>query len=122
MQPVRAMLAQEGITEQQWRILRVLSERGPLSGRDVARDACLLAPSLTRIVATMVDKGLLTRATDPNDRRSQSLAITGAGQAIIDANRGRAAAIADAWVAQIGVAKYEALLDLLDEVAGLKPL
>ena len=35
MTPIRAMLAEAGITEQQWRVLRVLDEFGPLEASKV---------------------------------------------------------------------------------------
>ena len=111
MGPVREMLADTGITEQQWRILRVLSEHG-------AQDAThLLLPSLTRIIQTMVAKGLVTRTPDASDRRRQTLAITPVGQQIIDDNLEHAARIADGYVLKLGKDRYEALLDLLETLA-----
>ena len=54
MHPIREMLAGTGLTEQQWRILRVLDEFGPLEATQLAGRAGLMAPSLTRIVHAMV--------------------------------------------------------------------
>ena len=56
--PIRAMLAEAGITEQQWRVLRVFDEFGPLEASKLAELACLLLPSQSRIVQTFLDKGL----------------------------------------------------------------
>ena len=41
----RPILAKHGFTEQQWRVLRVLGEKGPSDAGQVAFDACILAPS-----------------------------------------------------------------------------
>ncbi|MCR9055691.1 MAG: hypothetical protein NXI02_00005, partial [Rhodobacteraceae bacterium] len=49
MGPIREMLSDCGITEQQWRILRVLEEFGPQDASSLAERACLLLPSQTRI-------------------------------------------------------------------------
>ncbi|MDP5347500.1 MAG: MarR family transcriptional regulator, partial [Paracoccaceae bacterium] len=61
MGPIRAMLADVGVTEQQWRVLRVLAERGTLDPTEIADRSCLLMPSLTRILQTLTTKGLITR-------------------------------------------------------------
>lgn len=116
MAPIRAMLAASGLTEQQWRVLRVLSEYGPQDTTDVADRASLLLPSLSRILRTMTDKGLITRQQHDGDRRRQILAITPAGQAVIDDNMAEAAAIAATTKARLGDENYEALLDLLELV------
>ncbi|WP_417605080.1 homoprotocatechuate degradation operon regulator HpaR [Primorskyibacter flagellatus] len=116
MAPIRSMLAASGLTEQQWRVLRVLSEYGPQDTTDVADRASLLLPSLSRILRTMTEKGLITRQQHDGDRRRQILMITPAGQAVIDENIAEAAAIADAIKARLGDENYEALLDLLDLV------
>ena len=86
MGPVREMLAPTGITEQQWRILRVLSEQGPQDATHLGERTSLLLPSLTRIIQSMVGNGLVTRTQDETDRRRQMLAITAAGQQIINDN------------------------------------
>ena len=117
MGPVREMLADTGITEQQWRILRVLSEHGAQDATHLSERTCLLLPSLTRIIQTMVAKGLVTRTPDASDRRRQTLAITQVGQQIIDDNLEHAARIADGYVQKLGKDRYEALLDLLETLA-----
>lgn len=114
MSPIRQMLAESGLTEQQWRVLRVLAEHNGQDATDVAKRACLLMPSLTRIMRNMSDKGLITRKTDPQDRRRQTLEITAAGQKIIDDNHAQAVQIVTDFKSRIGDANYEQLLDLLE--------
>ena len=114
MAPIRKMLAQEGITEQQWRELRVLAENGSMDATEVSERACLLLPSLTRIVRAMMDKGLITRAQDKEDRRRQNLAITQAGQDIIDRNLQEATEIMDRFRDHLGTERHEALIDALN--------
>ena len=113
MAPIREMLAETGITEQQWRVLRVLSEHGPLDSTTLADRASLLFPSLTRIATTMRSKGLITQTRDARDRRRQVVEITEAGQKIIDHHTNQAAKIVDGFRARLGHQDYEALLDLL---------
>ena len=113
MAPIRDMLAQTGITEQQWRVLRVLAENGSMDTKTLANRASLLFPSLTRIAATMRDKGLITQTRDAHDRRRQMIAITIAGQKIIDDHAEQAACIVENFRKTLGAQEYETLLDLL---------
>ena len=118
MSPIRGMLADEAITEQQWRVLRVLAECGPQTASEICERACLLPPSFTRIAAGMTEKALITRSRNHNDRRSQTFAISDAGQAIIDRNQVQAVEIVETYKARIGAERYELLLDLLGELTG----
>lgn len=113
MLPIREMLEHTGLTEQQWRVLRVLAEHGAQDASTLAARASLLFPSLTRIAQTMQKKGLITQTRDTTDRRRQIIAITPEGQAIIDDNTLRAAEIVKGFKATLGAANYEQLLDLL---------
>lgn len=113
MAPIREMLAETGITEQQWRVLRVLSEHGAMDASTLADRASLLFPSLTRIGAAMREKGLITQTRDATDRRRQMIEITAAGQKIIDDNSAQAAEIVVGFKAKLGEERYEQLLDLL---------
>jgi len=117
MAPIRAMLASSGVTEQQWRILRVLSEHGPQDAKTVAERASLLFPSLTRTATVLRGRGLITQAQDQADRRRQVLAITAAGQAVIDNNFAEASAIAAGYRAKLGDEEYAQLLTLLRRLA-----
>jgi len=113
MPPIRAMLAESGITEQQWRVLRALEEYGPQNASNMAYRAGLLLPSLTRIAQKMQDNGLITLTRDELDKRRQTIAITALGQSIIDNNSEQAAQIVEGFKQTLGKDKYEQLLDLL---------
>ncbi|WP_323767023.1 homoprotocatechuate degradation operon regulator HpaR [Marinovum sp.] len=113
MAPVRDMLSATGLTEQQWRVLRVLSECGPMDSTSLADRASLLFPSLTRIGTTLNKSGLVTQTRDSTDRRKQIVAITPAGQQIIDRHADQAALIIESYKARLGDRNYETLLDLL---------
>jgi len=118
MAPIRKMLADSGLTEQQWRVLRVLTEYGSQDATELAERSCLLLPSLTRIVRSMTEKGLITRSQDPNDGRRQTLEITVVGTGIIDNNRQEGMRIVEGFKARVGTENYELLLDLLEAFSG----
>ncbi|MGH1579242.1 homoprotocatechuate degradation operon regulator HpaR [Planktotalea sp.] len=117
MAPIRDMLAETGITEQQWRVLRVLAEQGQMDTSTLANRASLLFPSLTRIASTLRDKGLITQVRDTTDRRKQLITITPEGQAIITARAPQAAQIVQDFKNKLGQNDYETLLNLLAKLA-----
>lgn len=112
MGPIRAMLAASGVTEQQWRVLRVLNEYGPLSAAEVADRASLSAPSLSRIAQGMEARGLIAKEDVKGDRRRQNLVLTQAGHSVISEHADEAAKIAEGYRAELG-ADYDELLRIL---------
>ncbi|MEK0164377.1 homoprotocatechuate degradation operon regulator HpaR [Phaeobacter sp. JH20_36] len=120
MGPIRALLSDAGLTEQQWRVLRVVQETGDIDPTQISERACLLLPSLTRILQKLEDKGLIQRAKDQMDRRRQIVSITEAGEQVIDDNLQASLAVIERTRAQMGNERYEALLDLLNELHQLE--
>lgn len=120
MGPIRAMLTDAGVTEQQWRVLRVLAEFGALDGSQIAAHSCLLQPSLTRIMRTLTDKGMVLRSADPNDKRRQMVLITPLGEAVLRDNQAQAKQIADELETKFGSKRMAMLLDLLAEMNQLE--
>ncbi len=116
MGPIRTMLADVGITEQQWRVLRVLQEEGAQDPTRIADRACLLLPSLTRILQKLEEKALIQRKSDPNDRRRQIVEITESGNQIIQVNLTTSIQASERIRAHLGPKGYETLLDLLNEL------
>ena len=110
------MLADTGLTEQQWRVLRVLSEFGSTDANTLADRASLLFPSLTRIAATLREKGFVTQERDKRDRRKLLIELTPDGQAIIETHSAAAAQIVEGFKAKLGDGNYELLLDLLAQL------
>lgn len=115
MGPIRAMLGNSGVTEQQWRILRVLDDAGPLSAAEVADRASLSAPSLSRIAHGMETRGLITRTEVAGDRRRQNMILTDAGRAVIARHMDEALRIAEEYRRDLGD-DYEELLRILSRL------
>lgn len=116
MAPIREMLKASGITEQQWRVLRILSEFGPQDLTEISGKASLLMPSLSRIIRKLGEDELIIRGTDLEDRRRQTVVIAPAGQQIIDDNLVLATKIAGDFQRRLGADRFELLLDLLAEL------
>ncbi len=116
MGPIRALLSGAGLTEQQWRVLRVVQEDGPIDPTQIADKACLLLPSLTRILQKLEEKQLISRARDKEDRRRQVVRIAPAGEKVIADNIEASLDLMNRTRAKMGAERYEALLDLLNEL------
>ena len=114
MAPIREMLAQSDINEQKWRVLRVLEEEGPQEMSEVAKAACLMLPSLTRMSRAMAQDGLIARTTDRGDGRKAILAITGGGRQLILDHLAASTAIFERLERRYGHDRLEQLLDLLE--------
>lgn len=84
MAPIRPMLRDAGVTEQQWRVLRVLNDSGELDPTRLAHLALLHAPSVTRILRELLERRLVTRESDPGDARRSLVRITDEGEALVE--------------------------------------
>ncbi len=119
MAPYRKMLGKVGVTEQQWRVLRVLDERGTMDPKDIADAACLLNPSLTRIMQLLERKGFIARRAHPDDKRKVLVDITEGGSALIAEAMPESQEISDRLEARYGPEQRRALLNLLNELSEL---
>jgi homoprotocatechuate degradation regulator HpaR len=77
----RPILNHFNITEQQWRVMRCLSEEGPMEQRLLSERCQILAPSLTGILARMQQMSLIERCRLPNDQRRVMIHLSADGQA-----------------------------------------
>ncbi|MDF7676832.1 homoprotocatechuate degradation operon regulator HpaR [Neisseriaceae bacterium ESL0693] len=78
----RPMLNDIGITDQQWRIIRLLAENGIIDFQDLAKQACILRPSLTGILTRLEKLDLVIRLKPSNDQRRVFLKLTPTGEAL----------------------------------------
>ncbi|WP_239325711.1 homoprotocatechuate degradation operon regulator HpaR [Snodgrassella gandavensis] len=80
----RPMLNDIGITDQQWRIIRLLAENGIMDFQDLAKQACILRPSLTGILTRLEKLGYAVRLKPSNDQRRVFLKLTPAGEKLYE--------------------------------------
>ncbi|WP_425291560.1 homoprotocatechuate degradation operon regulator HpaR [Aminobacter anthyllidis] len=120
MAQFRPILAQHGVSEQQWRVIRVLGEQSPLDATELAERASILAPSLTRIIKALEERKLITRGKVEGDGRRVMLAIAPKGQVLIAEVSPESSAIYDEVQRRIGYERYEQLLDLLEGLIDLE--
>jgi homoprotocatechuate degradation regulator HpaR len=80
MERFRAMLRHHGLTEQQWRVIRVLAESEPLEVSTLAKHSFLLPPSLSRILKFLSGERLIRRRSVDDDQRRFEVSLTAAGR------------------------------------------
>lgn len=117
----RPVLAAHGTNEQQWRVLRVLSESGPLDASEVAARANVLPPSLTRMIRSLVERGFVNRLRDSRDGRRAVLEITPAGRAFIREVAPHAEAIYAEIEAAFGAERMAEVVALLNDLTAALP-
>ncbi len=71
-----------GLSVSQAYALRALHERGPLAMGELAAELHLKLSTITRIVDSLVEKGMARRASDPSDRRVCRLALSAKGRSL----------------------------------------
>lgn len=120
MEEFRPILARYDVTEQQWRVVRVLAEAGQLDATEVALRASVLAPSLTRIIRNLEERKLIKRKKDASDGRRVILEIAPMGAALIKKALPETAAAYERLEERYGSTRLNSLLDLLDEVSAAK--
>jgi homoprotocatechuate degradation regulator HpaR len=84
MQHTRPSLREHGLSDQQWRVLRVLGEHGTVETGRVAREAYILGPSLTGVLSRMERDGLIRRERDEADQRRTVVEATARGRKLVD--------------------------------------
>lgn len=120
MAHTRPGLREQGLSDQQWRVLRVLGEHGTVETGRVAREAYILGPSLTGVLTRMERDGLIRRERDPGDQRRTVIAATAKGLKLVE-KLSRTIEAHYAWMEQsLGKEKLSQLYELLDEVIELE--
>jgi len=117
----RPLLNQHGLTEQQWRVIRVLAENGQMESQQLAERTCILKPSLTGVLARLQRDGLVERHKPANDLRRVQVRLSDLGRAKFNAMQAEVAQHYRRIDAQFGPDKIQALLALLREFKQIKP-
>ncbi|WP_068111329.1 homoprotocatechuate degradation operon regulator HpaR [Tropicimonas marinistellae] len=109
MERFRPMLHAHDITEQQWRVIRVLHEGGETDASRLADLACVLAPSLTRMIKSLEARKLVVSRRDEADGRRSLISLTEKGRTFIETVTPASAEIYAEIEAQVGAELIERL-------------
>lgn len=115
----RPGLREHGLTDQQWRVLRVLADEGECDVSTIANEAYLLGPSLSGVLARMERDGLIARSADKQDARRSSVRATAKGKRLVAKLAESIEAHYECMEAALGKPRLLALYALLDEVIAM---
>lgn len=80
---LRPILRRHALTEQQWRVLRTVSEKAEMDLTRLAELSSLMPASLSRIVQDLTERKLVSRRIRGKRHRHAPIYVTGAGHALI---------------------------------------
>jgi homoprotocatechuate degradation regulator HpaR len=84
LQHFRPILNHYGVTEQQWRIMRALSEAQMLEPRELCDLCQISSPSMSGILARMEETGWLARSKFEGDQRRRQVQLSRAGAGLMN--------------------------------------
>lgn len=122
MAHTRPALREHALSDQQWRVLRVLGEHGTVETGRVAREAFILGPSLTGVLSRMERDGLVGRERDPADQRRTVVKATGKGKLLVRKLSVTIEAHYQQMEAVLGKQKLAQLYVLLDALIAMEQL
>ena len=114
----RPVLNAHGVTEQQWRILRALLERGALEPRQIVALCHISSPSLAGVLARMDELGLVQRERLAHDQRRVMVDLTARSRALAAAMAPQIEAIYQTIEAHIGAEVIGGFYRALDDLIG----
>jgi DNA-binding MarR family transcriptional regulator len=106
----RIRLATNDIPPLQFSALATLDKHGPLRSGELAQREAVTAPTMTRVLAALAERGLITRTADPTDARSVRVALSPAGVAALDRIRSEQTALLGARIARLTEEQRAALI------------
>ena len=114
MSNFRPILNDNGLTEQQWRVIRALLTAGPLEPRQLCEACQIVGPSLTGVLARMEEMGLVTRERMDNDQRRLLVSLTAKSRRIASRMAPRVEAQYERIEARVGADRLRKVYDTLD--------
>lgn len=109
-------LRENGLSSQQWRVIRALNEEEGLDITELAHRCFLLMPSLSRIIQNLEKRKLVIRNQSSSDNRKSVISITAPGKKLFQKIAPKSAERYDLITEKFGYGKLELLYELLDEL------
>ena len=91
---LRAQKADTSVTDAQFSALARLHRDGAMTLAELSRQDGVTPPSMTKTVAVLVERGLVTKGGHGEDRRKVRICVTPAGSAFVEETRRRR----DGWL------------------------
>jgi homoprotocatechuate degradation regulator HpaR len=116
MSRFRPALRDQGVTEQQWRIMRALAHSGPAEVTALAEATFLRPPSLSRILPDLEARGFISRKQLESDRRRALVNLELAGLKLIAAHAPDSEDVYEQIATAFGKRRLDQLFVLLEEL------
>lgn len=112
-------LDEVALTLEHWRIMAVLHEQPGLGMTSLAELAVVPNATLTRHVDKLVERGMVVRRVDPDDKRRVVAALSPLGARLTTRLRAEEDALAEQIAARLGSDRFDALTRELALLPGL---
>ena len=86
-----------------------LGQHGPLRSGELAQREAVSPPTMTRVLASLAERGLVGRAVDPVDARSVRVSLSPAGAVALSRVRSERAALLGARLARLSPEQRQAI-------------
>ena len=116
----RRIFNEFGLTEQQWRVLRVLWEHDDIAFHALAEATLIPPPSLVGVVDRLSKSGLVARRRSESDRRNVSVLATSKGYALEIKVRPRVEEAYAELRATVDTREWKQLLEGLDRLGSIE--
>jgi DNA-binding MarR family transcriptional regulator len=113
---IAGSIAVEGVTEEHWRVLLVLSDEQGHSMGELAETVLMNHPALTKNIDKLVSRGLVQRAPDASDSRKVLIFISDLGLDLLARLKTRIDALHRSTDEALGARKAAQLKRLLAEL------
>lgn len=113
---IAGSIAAEGVTEEHWRVLLVLSDEEGHSMGELAEAVLMNHPALTKNIDKLVSRGVVQRAPDPTDSRKVLIFISDLGLELLARLKTRIDALHRTTDEALGPRKAAQLKRLLAEL------
>lgn len=108
-------LEEVGLTLEHWRIMAVLHDQPGLGMTTVASAAVVPNATLTRLVDRLVERGMVVRRVDPDDKRRVVAALSPMGTRLAARLRAEEDVLAAELSVRLGIGRVEDLLATLTQ-------
>jgi len=117
----RKVFKEHGITEQQWRILRVLWEINECTSAELAKKTLLPSPSMVGIIDRMSAKNLVSRNRSEEDRRIVNVSLTDNGRTLQDKLMPQVDAIYEQMMSRCDDEAWQVMINTMQTIIDTNP-
>ncbi len=109
----------EEMTNDQYYLLRYMSKRGVCTSTELASAFMVNKSAITAMTNRLVDKGLMKRTRDENDRRVVYLTLTEQGDAWLKKTEERIHKLVESFIMKFSEQEIESFIETYEKLANI---